>query len=246
MKCQRLGHVAANCPSHPRCVREVREMHRTVECVARDDERACSNCRAAKREYRGHGRPDRACPTFEDALQFALERNPDAAHPYFLVEDPSTWVTHEEDGRTVPRKWGAPTWKTNAAQTRRGRTGPECGGRGHPTRADDGGVAVVPQARKGPLGDMTQNLGRPQGTIDEYFATRAARPAEEGGAAVQTTRKLAPRCTTNCLSIWRASGDVGIQDKEGERGDGSEEEEAKYLRVCRNTVLLRLWTQPAR
>ncbi|KAJ7884761.1 hypothetical protein B0H14DRAFT_1378835 [Mycena olivaceomarginata] len=98
------------------------EMHRTVECVARDDERACSNCRAAKREYRGHGAADRACPTFEDALQFALERNPDAAHPYFLVEDPSTWVTHEEDGRTVPRKWGAPTWKT--MQRKRGGGGP--------------------------------------------------------------------------------------------------------------------------
>ncbi|KAJ7886423.1 hypothetical protein B0H14DRAFT_3730667, partial [Mycena olivaceomarginata] len=83
----------------------------------------------------------------------------------------------------------------HAAQTRRGRTGPECGGRGHIARADDGGSRWSHRQGRGPLGDMTQNWGRPQGTIDEYFATRAARPAEEGGAAVQTTH--APEAKTH-------------------------------------------------
>ncbi|KAJ6491449.1 hypothetical protein C8R47DRAFT_918593, partial [Mycena vitilis] len=93
MKCQKMGHIAAACPAQndvcARCAGE----HRTAECEATDEERACANCRAAERAYQGHGAADRSCPVFQDKLQFALERNPEAKYPYFLkADDPTTWV----------------------------------------------------------------------------------------------------------------------------------------------------------
>jgi hypothetical protein len=55
-----------------------------------DDERACANCKAAYRVYKGHSAADRACPLFLDKLQRALERDPEGVYPYFLVQDNPT------------------------------------------------------------------------------------------------------------------------------------------------------------
>ncbi|KAJ6570536.1 hypothetical protein DFH09DRAFT_1080093 [Mycena vulgaris] len=112
------NHTAATCPSiHDVCAR-CGEMHRTDACTKGDEERACANCRAAKRTYHGHGAADCSCPslatyssatrarTFDDALmcfdprspnsannkvQFALERNPDAKYRFFPTDDPESW-----------------------------------------------------------------------------------------------------------------------------------------------------------
>ncbi|KAJ7031420.1 hypothetical protein C8F04DRAFT_960378, partial [Mycena alexandri] len=94
MKCQAIGqnHIASTCPAEEDVCARCGEAHRTIRCKAPDNERACANCKAAKRLHLGHGAADRACPIFEEKLQYALERNPEAKYPYFLVaDDPSTW-----------------------------------------------------------------------------------------------------------------------------------------------------------
>ncbi|KAJ7353099.1 hypothetical protein DFH08DRAFT_956184 [Mycena albidolilacea] len=113
------NHIAATCRSiHDACAR-CGEMHRTNECTVPNNKRACCNCRAAHREHRGHGVADRSCPVFEDLLQRALERNPEAAHPYFLVEDdPATWVSHNDVGAAFTSKRGTPEWKRKPAVQR--------------------------------------------------------------------------------------------------------------------------------
>ncbi|KAJ7706761.1 hypothetical protein B0H17DRAFT_845354, partial [Mycena rosella] len=93
LKCQVIGvgHSAATCPSvHDACAR-CGNMHHTATCKVRDEERACSNCRAAKRPFCGHGAADRLCPVFKDKLQFVLERNPEAKYRFFATDDPATW-----------------------------------------------------------------------------------------------------------------------------------------------------------
>jgi hypothetical protein len=82
-----------------------------VDCTAHDDKRACANCKIAKRPHEGHGAADRSCPIFQDKLQFVLERNPEAKYPFFLIaEDPSTWVTHDEQAQALPAR-ANPEWR---------------------------------------------------------------------------------------------------------------------------------------
>ncbi|KAJ7760949.1 hypothetical protein B0H16DRAFT_1312518, partial [Mycena metata] len=95
MKCQGIGqnHVAATCKAQGDVCARCAEAHRTADCTVSDERRACANCKAAKRQYQGHGAADRTCPIFEEKLQYALERNPEASYPYFLVaDDPNSWV----------------------------------------------------------------------------------------------------------------------------------------------------------
>ncbi|KAJ7123708.1 hypothetical protein C8R44DRAFT_620911, partial [Mycena epipterygia] len=93
LKCQVIGtnHTAASCPSVHDVYARCGQMHRTGACMVSDAERACSNCRAAKRSYHGHGAADRGCPVFVDKLQYALERNPEANYRYFPTDNPDTW-----------------------------------------------------------------------------------------------------------------------------------------------------------
>jgi hypothetical protein len=128
MKCQGIGlnHVAATCKSICDVCARCGGVHRTADCTAPDDKRACANCKIAKRPYEGHGAADRSCPAFQDKLQFALERNPEAKYPFFMItEDPSTWVTHDEQAQALLAR-ANPEWR-RAGQTRdtgKSRTGP--------------------------------------------------------------------------------------------------------------------------
>ncbi|KAJ7698935.1 hypothetical protein B0H17DRAFT_926896, partial [Mycena rosella] len=90
LKCQAVGHIAGSCQAaRDTCAGD----HHASECTVADEERACANCKAAKRLHMGHGAADRSCPVFTDKLQFSLERNPAAKYPYFpAVNDPSSWV----------------------------------------------------------------------------------------------------------------------------------------------------------
>ncbi|KAF7362490.1 RNA-directed DNA polymerase from transposon X-element [Mycena venus] len=113
LKCQIVGanHTAGTCPSvHDTCAR-CGEMHRTNMCKVRDEERACSNCRAARRSFHGHGAADRSCPVFVDKVQFALERNPDAKYRFFPTDDPESW---EQMGDVVHTNQEA-TWQNGNA-----------------------------------------------------------------------------------------------------------------------------------
>jgi hypothetical protein len=188
MKCQAIGsnHIAATCKSiHDSCAR-CGEMHRTSECTVPDSERACCNCRAAAREdHRGHGAADRSCPVFERLLQSALERNPEAAHPYFLdAADPTTWVTHDEVGAAFAAKRGAPEWKRKPAVQR----GP---GPSPPVAAALRGQMA--RGRQGPThptfpasGSGASPWGPPQSTLDGYLTRTPLRPAPPSQGPPQT------------------------------------------------------------
>ncbi|KAJ7630145.1 hypothetical protein B0H17DRAFT_1217940 [Mycena rosella] len=92
-KCQIIGGGTVRrraCPWHDVCA-HCGDMHRTVVCKVHDEERVCSNCRAAKRPFCGHGAADRSYPAFENKLQFALERNSEANYRFFPMDDPATW-----------------------------------------------------------------------------------------------------------------------------------------------------------
>ncbi|KAJ6453774.1 hypothetical protein C8R45DRAFT_759675, partial [Mycena sanguinolenta] len=94
VKCQdvQTNHIAATCTATEACAR-CGEEHRTEACTVGVEGLACVNCKRAKREYKGHGAASRSCPVFEDKLQFALERNPEVAHPFYLApNDPGSWV----------------------------------------------------------------------------------------------------------------------------------------------------------
>ncbi|KAJ7123396.1 hypothetical protein C8R44DRAFT_543311, partial [Mycena epipterygia] len=93
MKCQGFGHVAAACKASADACARCGDAHRTEDCSATDEQRACANCKNVKRPHHGHGAADRACPVFVDKLQAWMERNPTARYPYFpVVGDPSSWV----------------------------------------------------------------------------------------------------------------------------------------------------------
>ncbi|KAJ7686853.1 hypothetical protein B0H17DRAFT_940071 [Mycena rosella] len=117
LKCQGLGHVVGQCKSiHDTCAR-CAGMHRTSECRATDEERACANCRNAKRAFEGHGTADRSCPVFTDKLQASLERNVAAKYPYFpIAEDPTSWATHEVLAKGLDSR--QPEWQS--AQKKKG------------------------------------------------------------------------------------------------------------------------------
>ncbi|KAJ6510336.1 hypothetical protein C8R45DRAFT_814085, partial [Mycena sanguinolenta] len=93
MRCQDVetNHIAAACTAAEACAR-CGEEHRTDACTVGVDGLACVNCKRARREYKGHGAASRTCPFFQDKLQYALERNPEAAHPFYLApDDPGSW-----------------------------------------------------------------------------------------------------------------------------------------------------------
>jgi hypothetical protein len=114
LKCQGVGvgHIATNCPIAQDFCARCGEKHRTDTCAVTNDERACINCRNAKKPYHGHGAADRDCPIFQDKLQYSLERNHDAKYPYYLIENASdTWNTHEELTAALRRAGDKTTWK---------------------------------------------------------------------------------------------------------------------------------------
>jgi hypothetical protein len=167
MKCQGVGlnHVAATCKSICDVCARCGGVHRTTDCVATDDQRACANCKIAKRPHEGHGAADRSCPVFQDKLQFALERNPEAKYPYFLVEeDPGTWVTHDERAQALPAR-SAPEWR-RAEQTR--KTGKQGVGPDSRRAATERAQMTQPN---GP--DWTRSTGPRQRTLVE-MAGKAA------------------------------------------------------------------------
>ncbi|KAJ7034149.1 hypothetical protein C8F04DRAFT_1234412 [Mycena alexandri] len=152
-------------------------------CKAGDEERACANCRNAKREHRGHGAADRSCPVFTDKLQFSLERNPDAKYPYFpAVDDPTSWVTHEElSQRQGAKATEQPEWQ-RIMNTRRRQAGPPAGiAAAHraamgPREWFDGGARVVLERGKGGFraGNSGQGTRMRQTFLDEIMGGAAA------------------------------------------------------------------------
>jgi hypothetical protein len=197
MKCQEIGrgHVAASCTYvHDVCAR-CGGMHRTTTCSVADNQRACSNCRNAKREYHGHGAADRSCPIFEEKLQFALERNVEAKHPYFLVEsDPNSWVTHEEIEATANMGTAASWARQGPPQSSKG-PGPSAHIaskiRGQMTRGDTGIAKQAQHLTGGAAGEW----GSQRSTLHSYWqapnATQnrtQARESQIGPRTVSDTR----------------------------------------------------------
>ncbi|KAF7354515.1 RNA-directed DNA polymerase from transposon X-element [Mycena venus] len=183
MKCQGIGlaHVAATCKSiHETCAR-CAGMHRTTDCTAADNERACANCKNAKREYRGHGAADRTCPIFEEKLHFSLERNPEAKYPYYPEpNDPSTWVTLEEVGEAFAKKRGIPEWKK--AVHARGSRGP---GAPAPVAAKIGEQMTRGGPGPTPVNGAAPRWGPRQRTMDDQPGSGGIDPRMHPGRAAQ-------------------------------------------------------------
>jgi hypothetical protein len=169
LKCQRIGagHIAADCKNDHEVCAQCGEDHRTSTCAVTDEERACTNCKVAKLDHKGHGAADHTCPFFKDKLHHSLGRNSDAPYPYFLVsKDPSSWVTNEESGNTYVPNASVP--ERRAASQRdlgpgpRGRTAQQ----GNTTRsgAAGGGQSGTLQGGEAGLWGLTQT------TLDTHFA----------------------------------------------------------------------------
>nr|GAT48526.1 predicted protein [Mycena chlorophos] len=123
LRCQKFGHVVANCNNETDVCARCGKEHRTSMCDAAEIERACANCaRGNDQDFVGHGAADRHCPAFQKALAALLGRSPDAKYTYFPdPADVSTWI--EEGKEAVDDAGGEPEWQT-VTRLRSQRAGP--------------------------------------------------------------------------------------------------------------------------
>ncbi|KIJ10055.1 hypothetical protein PAXINDRAFT_55458, partial [Paxillus involutus ATCC 200175] len=80
-KCQRWGHIAANCHAECDACATCGEEHRSSECTSQNV-RYCVSC-----ENSGHASNDRHCPTYEQECAILDARHPENSMPYFPTNE---------------------------------------------------------------------------------------------------------------------------------------------------------------
>lgn len=92
-KCQRLGHIAAQCKSDTTICATCSEEHETDGCIVEDETKfRCTNC-----DTEGHASWDRTCTKYQEAARELEKNTEDSKYKYFRTKEDWTWELNEHE-----------------------------------------------------------------------------------------------------------------------------------------------------
>ena len=108
-KCQRYGHIARNCEETKDTCGLCGEEHRTSLCSS-TNERKCTPCGSNE-----HTTNHIDCPTYQQMEQAMIDKDPEAASPYFLTEESWTWGHQSSSADILPPPPGSHMHKNRSS-----------------------------------------------------------------------------------------------------------------------------------